>query len=97
MTQFTNGFLLTHSLQSPIFSGMTEEDLTRLKIEFTGFISLKPNLEECIVATTSLGENELWSSTNLYHQLHLLESLIPRTVCNDLPTFALLSSHTLLD
>ena len=62
---------------------MTMENLIKLKITFTGLIDLKPNseLEERIAATTSLGQSELWSSANLYRQLHLLESLIPRTVC----------------
>ena len=59
---------------------MTAETLTKLKIVFTGFISLKPNSSERIAATTSLGENELWSSANLYRQLLVLETLIPRTV-----------------
>jgi hypothetical protein len=57
------------------------DSFTKLKITFTGFIDLKPNSEERIAATTSLGQNELWSLENLYRQLHLLESLIPRTVC----------------
>ena len=57
------------------------ENLTKLKIMFTGFIDLKPNSEERIAVTTSLGQSKLWSSANLYLQLHLLESLIPRTVC----------------
>ena len=59
---------------------MTGETLTKLKITFTGFIALKPNSAQRIVATTSLGENELWSSANLYRQLLVLETLIPRTV-----------------
>jgi len=46
---------------------------------FTGFISLKPESEERAVKTVSLGQSELWSSTNLYRQLELLETLVPRT------------------
>jgi len=65
--------------QSLTFSSMTMENLTKLNIRFTGLIVLKHNSEERIAATTSLGQNELWSSANLYRQLHLLESLIPRT------------------
>jgi len=38
-----------------------------------------------------VGQNELWSSANLYHQLQLLESLVPRTVCNNLSIFLLLT------
>ena len=60
---------------------MTMEALTKLKITFTGFVGLKPNSEERIAATTFLGQSELWSSANLYRQLQLLESLIPRRVC----------------
>jgi len=81
MTKLRHGLPLAHSLQSLTFSSMTMENLTKLKITFTGFIDLKPNSEERIAATTSLGQSELWSSANLYRQLHLLESLIPRTVC----------------
>jgi hypothetical protein len=51
---------------------------------FTGFISLKPESEERAVKTVSLGQSELWSSTNLYRQLELLETLVPRTVCDNL-------------
>ncbi|KIJ51002.1 hypothetical protein M422DRAFT_204014 [Sphaerobolus stellatus SS14] len=65
--------------QSLTFSSMTLEDLTKLNITFAGTLSLKPNLEERIAATTSLGQDKLWSSPNMYRQLHLLESLIPRT------------------
>ncbi|KAF8237674.1 hypothetical protein L208DRAFT_1421509 [Tricholoma matsutake] len=65
--------------QSLAFSSMTAEYLTKLKITFTGFIALKPNSEKRIGATTSLGEDELWSSANLYRQLLVLETLIPRT------------------
>lgn len=63
------------------FSGMNATDLTELKIMFTGHLRLKPNLNELVAATTSLGQNELWSSTNLYRQLLLLENLIPKSVC----------------
>ncbi|KAF8332431.1 hypothetical protein F5887DRAFT_996797 [Amanita rubescens] len=63
--------------QSLTFSRMTAEHLTKLKIVSTGFIDLKPNSEERIAATASLGQSELWSSANLYRQLHLLESLVP--------------------
>ncbi|KAI9509432.1 hypothetical protein F5148DRAFT_1187990 [Russula earlei] len=65
--------------QSLTFSSMTTEHLTKLKIISTGFIDLKPNFEERIAATAALGQSELWSSANLYRQLHLLESLVPRT------------------
>ncbi len=60
---------------------MTAEHLTNLNVTWTGFIDLKPNCWEHIAATTSLGQNELWSSANLYHHLHLLESVISQRVC----------------
>ncbi|KAI9441535.1 hypothetical protein H4582DRAFT_2073709 [Lactarius indigo] len=59
------------------YSGITDNIWTKLKITFTGFIDLKPNSEEHIAATISLGQNELWSSANLYHHLHLLGNVIP--------------------
>ena len=73
---------------------MTVEQLDELKITSTGSIRLKPNSEERIAATASLGQSELWSSANLYRQLHLLESLVPRKVCNDLSIFLLLAYST---
>ncbi|KAH8994628.1 hypothetical protein EDB92DRAFT_1850465 [Lactarius akahatsu] len=51
---------------------------TTFEITFAGFIDLKPNSEERIAATTSLGQNELWSSANLHRHLHLLENVIPQ-------------------
>lgn len=63
------------------FSGMNATDLTELKIMFIGHLRLKPNRHELVAATTSLGQNELWSSTNLYRQLLLLENLVPKSVC----------------
>jgi len=56
---------------------MTVDHLEELKITFTGFINLKTNFGEHVVETASLGQNELWSSANLYCQLQLLESLVP--------------------
>lgn len=60
---------------------MTKENLAGLNITFIGLMELKPDFEECIAETTFLGQDKLWSSANLYHQLHLLEGLIPRMVC----------------
>jgi hypothetical protein len=57
---------------------------------FDGIIVLKPNLKKRIEATISLGQDKLWSFANLYGQLHRLECLVPRMVCSDLSTFALL-------
>ncbi|KAG1827625.1 uncharacterized protein BJ212DRAFT_1313648 [Suillus subaureus] len=64
--------------QSRTFSSMTMEDFTWLKITCTCMIHLKPNLAERIEATNTLGQGELWSSANLYRQLHFLENHIPR-------------------
>jgi len=60
---------------------MTEGHLAKLKITFTGLMDLKPDSEERIAASTSSGQSELWSSANLYRHLHVLESIVPRTVC----------------
>ena len=49
------------------------EDLTGPKPTITHFMILKPHYEEQIPETASLGQNELWSSTNLYRHLLLLE------------------------
>ena len=67
--ELRNGSPLIHSLQSLAFYNVTAEILTKLKITSTEFIALKPNSEQRIEATTSLGEDELWSSANLYRQL----------------------------
>ena len=86
---------LTHSLEAPAFSSMTEKNLTNLNITLAGVLLLKQNLNERIMATMSLGQNELWSSTNMHRQLLWLQGLIPREVCNNLSPFAL--SYTLSD
>jgi hypothetical protein len=57
------------------------DSLSKLNITFAGSISLKSDLDERIVTTSSLKEDDLWSSNNLYRQLNLLESLIARSVC----------------
>ncbi|KAG2064150.1 hypothetical protein BDR04DRAFT_1162883 [Suillus decipiens] len=61
------------------FPSMNATDLTEFNILFTGQLILKPNLNERVAATTSLGQNELWSSKNIYRQLLLLESIVPKT------------------
>ncbi|TDL20114.1 hypothetical protein BD410DRAFT_791190 [Rickenella mellea] len=53
---------------------MTAEDMGKLSITSIGSLCLKPNLEERLAATTDLGRNDLWSSTDLYRQLSFLES-----------------------
>ena len=62
---------------------MTYEDLTKLNITCSDVLVLYPNWENRISETTSLGQDELWSSTNLYRHLALLGSVDRRspTVC----------------
>jgi hypothetical protein len=64
--------------------------LNKLDVKLTGLIELKPDFEERVAATISLGQNELWSSVNFNRQLLLLGGLVSRTVCNNLSTFAFL-------
>ncbi|KAG2355915.1 hypothetical protein BDR07DRAFT_1492564 [Suillus spraguei] len=75
----TTLILLRSKLERPEsleFSSMTMEDS---KITLNGILRLKSNFDKLVAATTSLGQNEFWSSTNLYRHLHLLASLVPRT------------------
>jgi hypothetical protein len=62
---------------------MSREDLTEFKLMFTHLMILKPHYEEHIAETASLGQNELWSSTNLYHHLQMLQNTfhISSNVC----------------
>ncbi|TDL20111.1 hypothetical protein BD410DRAFT_791185 [Rickenella mellea] len=65
--------------QSLKFYDMAERILDKFHISFTGSLSLKADVEDRLAATSSLGQNKLWSSTNLYQQLLLLEGHVPRT------------------
>ncbi|KAF8067907.1 hypothetical protein FPV67DRAFT_1416207 [Lyophyllum atratum] len=65
--------------QSLSFSSITRDDLAKMNIVFTDVLWLKPNWEDRLSTTTSLGEGQLWTSENFYRQLHLLETLVPRT------------------
>ncbi|KAK2463859.1 hypothetical protein APHAL10511_004164 [Amanita phalloides] len=65
--------------QSLSFSNVDNDNLSKLNINFAGSISLKSDLDERIVMTSSLKEDDLWSSNNLYRQLNLLENLIARS------------------
>ena len=71
---------MTHFLKSLSFSNVDNDNLSKLNITFAGSISLKSDLDEHIVTTSSLKEDDLWSSNNLYRQLNLLESLVARSV-----------------
>ena len=54
---------------------MSREESTESKPTFTWEpLFLKPDCEERIAETACLGQNELWSSTNLYRHLQLLEN-----------------------
>jgi hypothetical protein len=59
---------------------MTMDHLTKLKIKFSGDMGVKSSSKDRIAATSSLGQNELWSSANLYRHLQLLENLVPKKV-----------------
>ena len=72
---------MTHFLKSLSFSNVDSDNLSKLNITFAGSISLKSDLDERIATTSSLKEDDLWSSNNLYRQLNLLESLVARSVC----------------
>ena len=51
------------------------EDLTKPKLTPAGLMILKqPHDKERIAETASLGQNELWSSENLYRHLRLLKT-----------------------
>ncbi|KAF5381638.1 hypothetical protein D9615_005460 [Tricholomella constricta] len=65
--------------QSLTFSGVTDQTSAKLNITLAGILDLKPNLEKRIAETISLGQDEFWSSANLYRQLHVLEGLLPGT------------------
>jgi hypothetical protein len=71
----------TYFLKSLSFSNLDSDNLSKLNITFAGSISLKSDLDERIATTSSLKEDDLWSSKNLYRQLNLLESLVARSVC----------------
>jgi hypothetical protein len=64
--------------QSLSFSNVDNDNLSKLNITFAGSISLKSDLDERIASTSSLKEDDLWSSNNLYRQLNLLENLVAR-------------------
>ncbi|KIL59052.1 hypothetical protein M378DRAFT_180985 [Amanita muscaria Koide BX008] len=65
--------------QSLSFSNVDNDNLSKLNITFAGSISLKSDLDERIATTSSLKEDDLWSSNNLYRQLNVLESLVARS------------------
>lgn len=72
---------------------MTDAKLVHLGITPRGFLRLKPDLDGRSAETTSLGQDKLWSSSNLRRHLDWLEELITRTVCNYLSNTC--NSHTL--
>ncbi|KAG5649663.1 hypothetical protein H0H81_002594 [Sphagnurus paluster] len=62
--------------QSLSFSNVDQDNLFKMNITSAGIIGLKSDLNKRIATASSLNEDNLWSSNNLYHQLNLLESLI---------------------
>ena len=75
-------FRLSHLLQSFTFSGMTNQILQdEMHITPLGFLDLKDQLEARIQEPSLLGEDQLWSSDNMYRHLTMLEVYISRTVC----------------
>ena len=62
-------------LQALSFSGMTEEDLSKLNITFGGSLKLKTDYKFRVAATEKLGMTEHWTSEGLYRQ-----KLVPRAV-----------------
>ncbi|CAA7261045.1 unnamed protein product [Cyclocybe aegerita] len=60
------------------FSGMTEEDLSKLNIAYGGSLKLKTDYKVRVDATEELGKTEHWSSEGLYRHLRVLQKLVPR-------------------
>ncbi|KAH8978545.1 hypothetical protein EDB92DRAFT_2095768 [Lactarius akahatsu] len=62
------------------FSCITSDHLYKFNIipEFRDQLSLKPGYEERAAVTSALGKEKLWSSTNLYHHLEVLQNLVPK-------------------
>jgi len=65
--------------QSLSFSNVDDDSLSKLNITFAGGIILKSDLDERIATTSSIKEDDLWSSNNLYRQLNLFERLIAKS------------------
>ncbi|PPQ84559.1 hypothetical protein CVT25_007641 [Psilocybe cyanescens] len=55
-----------------------DDDLAKLAITSSGHcLQPKPNFKEALTATTSLGENEFWSSEGFHRHLDMLENMMP--------------------
>ena len=63
-----------------LFSGMTEEDLSKLNITYGGSIKLKTDYKVRVAATDEFGKSEHWSSDGLYRHLLVLQKLVLRTL-----------------
>ncbi|KAF8075258.1 hypothetical protein FPV67DRAFT_1476688 [Lyophyllum atratum] len=63
--------------RSLTFSSADDDDLAKLNITLAGLLQPKPDFENALKATTSLGEEEHWSSKGFYRHLELLENTIP--------------------
>ncbi|TDL20238.1 hypothetical protein BD410DRAFT_773183 [Rickenella mellea] len=58
------------------FSNAKVETLERLNIEQYGWLERKPDLKARITASTSLGQNKVWTSNLLYKHLLMLENQV---------------------
>jgi len=67
-------------LQLLSFSGMNDEDLFKLNINYGGSLKLKKDYDVRVAATENLGKSEHWSSNGLYRHLCVLQKLVPRVV-----------------
>ncbi|KDR80138.1 hypothetical protein GALMADRAFT_242390 [Galerina marginata CBS 339.88] len=70
-------------LQQPPLSKISYENLLEMKITLSGVLSLKPNSMDRLAKTTSLAQNELWSSANLYRHLNYLDGTVPQGTGTD--------------
>ena len=59
---------------------MSHEHLHKLKISYSGGLSLKVVSRSRAAETDSVGMDEAWSADRLYRHLCFLEGLVPRMV-----------------
>ncbi|KAF8809038.1 hypothetical protein BYT27DRAFT_7188131 [Phlegmacium glaucopus] len=64
--------------QAVSFSGLRDDDLTKLNIIYGGRLIPKAELDVRAAKSAELGKNEHWSSDGLYRHLCLLKKLVPR-------------------
>ena len=59
---------------------MTDDQLEELGVQPDGILQLKKNAKERVEETRLIGEDDIWSSANLYAHLERLQTLIPKLV-----------------